>query len=61
MFINWIWLQYFSFYHFSDALGVVVEVIIVSEQITLGTPSVIDALRNAQKVCIVTKGGTVLN
>ena len=48
--------------HFSRALGREVEFVILSEQIPLArASSAIDALRDAQKMCAVTKVGTVLN
>ena len=47
--------------HFSHALGREVEFVILSEQIPLARAScAIDALRDAQKMCAVTKVGTVL-
>ena len=50
------------FLHFSRALGREVEFVILSEQIPLArASSAIDALRDAQKMCAVTKVGTVLN
>ena len=50
------------FLHFSHALGREVEFVILSEQIPLArASSAIDALRDAQKMCAVTKVGTVLN
>ena len=50
------------FLHFSRALGREVEFVIISEQIPLvRASSAIDALRDAQKMCAVTKVGTVLN
>ena len=45
----------------ADALGREVEFVILSEQIPLArASSAIDALRDAQKMCAVTKVGTVL-
>ena len=47
--------------HFSRALGREVEFVILSEQIPLArASSAIDALRDVQKMCAVTKVGTVL-
>ena len=54
--------MYANFLHFSHALGREVEFVILSEQIPLArASSAIDALRDAQKMCAVTKVGTVLN
>ena len=48
--------------HFSRAVGREFEFVILSEQIPLArASSAIDALRDAQKMCAVTKVGTVLN
>ena len=62
MSINWISLQPKFSCNFSRALGREVEFVILSEQIPLArASSAIDALRDAQKMCAVTKVGTVLN
>ena len=59
--INWISLQLKFFLHFSRALGREVEIVILSKQIPLArASSAIDALLDAQKMCAVTKLGTVL-